>query len=125
MKCTTLQYIANLKGCCDSLKEIIAILGPIRVDAEEGAMGLKVILEVGRGIEPVLVLTNNNFLHLHHEEGKKGGESLHQMQFRVKLFYPALSCQTCLGFTSYSLKNNININYGYNPLGLICNEYYY
>jgi len=41
MKCTTLQYIANLKGCCDSLKEIIAILGPIRVDAEEGAMGLK------------------------------------------------------------------------------------
>jgi len=83
MKCTTLQYIANLKGCCDSLKEIIAILGPIRVDAEEGAMGLKVKLSVGLGLDPVLVDTNNNFLHLHHEEGRKG-ESLHQMQFRAK-----------------------------------------
>ena len=88
-QCTTLQYIANLKGCSDSLKEIIAILGPIRVDAEEGAIGLKVMLGVGMGIEPVLVFTNNNFLHLHHEEGKKG-ESLHQMQFGVKLILPCL-----------------------------------
>lgn len=88
-QCTTIQYIANLKGCCDSLKEIIAILGPIRVDAEEGAIGLKVMLGVGMGIEPVLVFTNNNFLHLHHEEGKKG-ESLHQMQFGVKFILPCL-----------------------------------
>ena len=31
-----------LKVLCDNLREIIAILGPIRVDSDEGANGLKV-----------------------------------------------------------------------------------
>ena len=77
--------------CCDALKEIIAILGPIRVDSEEGANGLKVMMSVGMGmgIQPVLVWTNNCFLHLHHEEGKKG-ESPHQMQFGVKFILPRI-----------------------------------
>ena len=42
MKCTTLQYIQSLKVLCDNLREIITILGPIRVDSDEGANGLKV-----------------------------------------------------------------------------------
>ena len=42
MKCTTLQYIHSLKVLCDNLREIITILGPIRVDSDEGANGLKV-----------------------------------------------------------------------------------
>jgi len=41
MKCTTLQYINSLKVLCDSLREIIVILGPIRIDSDEGANGLK------------------------------------------------------------------------------------
>ena len=75
--------------CCDALKEIIGILGPIRVDSEEGANGLKVMMGLGmrKGIDPVLVLTNNSFLHLHHEENKKGDRP-HQMQFGVKFILP-------------------------------------
>lgn len=41
MKCTTIQYINSLKVLCDSLREIIVILGPIRIDSDEGANGLK------------------------------------------------------------------------------------
>jgi len=41
MKCTTLQYIHSLKVLCSNLREIITILGPIRVDSDEGANGLK------------------------------------------------------------------------------------
>jgi len=41
MKCTTVQYISSLEAVCQSLREIIAILGPIRVDSVEGGNGLK------------------------------------------------------------------------------------
>lgn len=41
MKCTTHQYIHSLTVICESLKEVIQILGPIRVDSDEGANGLK------------------------------------------------------------------------------------
>ena len=41
-QCTTLQYIATLQVCCESLREIIEILSPIRSDSVEGANGLKV-----------------------------------------------------------------------------------
>jgi len=41
MKCTTLQYISSLKMACESLREVIDILGPIRVNSDEGAKGLK------------------------------------------------------------------------------------
>ena len=42
LKCTTLHYLGTLRVACTSLKEIIQILGPIRADSEEGAIGLKV-----------------------------------------------------------------------------------
>ena len=67
-QCTTLQYINSLKVCCDALKEIIAILGPIRVDSEEGANGLKVLMGMGIGVKSVLVLENNFVLHLLQEQ---------------------------------------------------------
>jgi hypothetical protein len=41
-QCTTIQYVNSLKVACDTLREIIAILGPIRVDSVEGGNGLKV-----------------------------------------------------------------------------------
>ena len=43
-QCTTLQYISTLQVCCESLREIIEILSPIRSDSVEGANGLKVII---------------------------------------------------------------------------------
>ena len=96
----------SLKGCCDALREIIAILGPIRVDSEEGANGLKVMLESMMLIDPDLGTSRNNFLHLH-EEGRKG-ETSHLMQIRVKPVKPRISLYParamfyivqCLGFT--------------------------
>ena len=36
------EYTNTLTLCCEYLKEVINILGPIRVDSEEGANGLKV-----------------------------------------------------------------------------------
>ena len=40
---STEEYTNTLTLCCEYLKEVIGILGPIRVDSEEGANGLKVI----------------------------------------------------------------------------------
>ncbi|XP_023348143.1 protein msta isoform X2 [Eurytemora carolleeae] len=59
MKCTTIQYVNSLQAVCASLREIISILGPIRVDSVEGGNGVKV------GEEDDL------YLHLHFE-GRKG-----------------------------------------------------
>jgi hypothetical protein len=40
-QCTTIQYVNSLKVACDTLREIIAILGAIRVDSVEGGNGPK------------------------------------------------------------------------------------
>lgn len=56
MKCTTHQYIHSLKVLCDNLREIITILGPIRVDSDEGAKGLKAKHELETLVEQLAKL---------------------------------------------------------------------
>jgi len=60
MKCTTLQYISSLKMACESLREVIDILGPIRVNSDEGAKGLK---------------SFNSYAHLFLTKGRKGDKA--------------------------------------------------
>jgi len=80
MKCTTLQYIHSLKVLCENLREIIVILGPIRVDSDEGANGLK-------------NSDGNPLSHLQMQPGRKGGLSAGQCQARAKNELEVLSEQ--------------------------------
>ena len=66
LQCTTLQYINTLTVCCESLREIIEILSPIRADSVEGANGLKVTSSEEEF---------DWFSHLHCATGRKGGSS--------------------------------------------------
>jgi len=65
---------------CENLREIIAILGPIRVDSDEGANGLK-------------NSDGNPLSHLQMQPGRKGGLSAGQCQARAKNELEVLSEQ--------------------------------
>ena len=82
-QCTTLQYIHTLQVCCESLREIIEILSPIRADSVEGSNGLKVMNVMSL---PDLNLEHEFdwYSHLHEAQGKKG-DSTQQLFRRVQL----------------------------------------
>ena len=53
MRISTAQYLSKLQDLAQDLKEVISILGPIRMDSDEGQMGLKAKDEL-RSIENLI-----------------------------------------------------------------------
>lgn len=81
MRINTIQYLEQLIQLTDRLKEVVTILGPIRLDSDEGQMGLsakeelqtleRLIFEMSKHRDTILASNKHPISRL----GSAGGES--------------------------------------------------
>ena len=62
MRISTPQYLAKLQELAVSLKDVIAIMGPIRADSDEGQMGIKAKEEL-RTIQGLITELSKQSVH--------------------------------------------------------------